>query len=146
MAKPSEGEIERHPIDGEGYGPGPTDALGFRRVAYEHYELSPYRWNNHRIPVYHYTVRCPFPRGSGNYLPIADHQQGQRIVVADTKVEWTPVYKPRRVIFPVVQERDDGFIEGTNQTIEQRIISVYDAYCERGFDDVRPKDAEGKVV
>ena len=128
------------------------EAHDFRRISQERFEYI-YKMNDPPpCCVDHFVVECPYPAGSDQWLSIAKHKEGQPVwVTFDDEV--APVGKPRRVIFPRVQEGPDGLesglygvIEGAGDTVEERILRVYDFARTNGFDNAKPHETEWKVV
>lgn len=115
---------------------------GFLRKSVETYEIPDVG------KVEHVVVECPYEAGSRNWMPMGDHTTGIKAVV-DTAQEDGVVRmtgKPRRVIFPRLVETEDGLIDGTGETIEERIASVLEAVRERGWDNLKPDEHEWRAL
>lgn len=99
----------------------------------------------HRISVHRYVVECPYPVGSYQWLSVVAHKDGQPVWTT-TGSEVVPVIKPRRIVFPRVEEEPEGYIKETGDAIEQCIFQVYEAACAHGFDNVKGHETDWKVV
>jgi len=128
------------------------ESRGFRRIFEERFEYFYKMGDPPPCCVDHFIVECPYPAGSAQWLSVASHTEGQPVWIT-TESEVAPITKSRRVVFPRVQEGPNGLeaglfavIEGAGDTIEERILRVYEAARANGFDNVKAHETEWKVV